>query len=749
MTMGLSHLFARISLIVGLLIACIAQSEPVLNKSTTKQPKICLILKGGGALGIAHVGVLKVLEANKVPIHCVAGTSMGAIVGAAYASGLPVEDMERILLTTDWDAFFGEKISRQTRDYRLKPGRGRELFGDAKVSFDDGKLNTPAGLIQGQNIRPLFQGMFGDLPSPVDFDSLPIPFRAVTADIESGEKYIPAHGDLATIVRASMSVPGAFAPVEIDGRLVVDGGIANNLPVEVGIDFGADILIVVDLKIELAKAKDLTSPLSVTGQMVNLLLVHNAIESRKKVRLQDLVIEPDVRAFTALEFGRGKELIKVGEDTAQAMVVQIQRLSVSDADYEKFTQARTTRKMTPGIISFIRRKGQSRLTDEQFSKEMHLKVGDQFDRAKMEKDIQRLYQTGYYQSVQYYLIDEGGKQGVEVDVKDKEWLDNFYRIGFSLEDNLNGYDAFRLGLAYRFSTGLTQDGYGEAQVEIGKTPKLVFEGYQPLGKNTPYFINPIVGVGRTNVRLRQDGEEVGEYQRNEYYGTLNLGRKLGTSGEMGVGATRAHGELDRLVGDPLLPEAAYEVGDLTAGFELDTLDKADFPTEGYALTSRYRWSLEELGASSEFRDISGSGNLPITFGRNTFGLRVDYASTFGTRPAVRSYSLGGFGSVSGFTQNALLASSYVTGQVVGFRRFSEVQNPLFNIDFFLGGSFELTSLANDAPALEDENLISSGSVFFGGDTPLFPIYLGAGVADTGDRSIYIALGRIGRGTRSR
>jgi NTE family protein len=714
----------------------------------TKKPKICLVLKGGGALGLAHVGVLKVLEKNRVPVHCIAGASMGSIVGAAYASGNTIEDLEKVLSTTNWDELFGENIARETRAFRLKPGRNRELYGDAKLSFKDGKLQSPTGIIQGQNIRPMFQTIFGDLPTPVNFDSLPVPFRAITSDVETGEKYVPVSGDLATVVRASMSVPGAFSPVSIDGKLLVDGGIADNLPVDVALEMGADILIVIDLYSELAKGESLTSPLSVSGQMVNLLFLQNSRASRALVRPQDVLVEPNVAAYTALQFDKGLELIKIGEDAANQVLPAIQKLSISEEQYQKYSEARTAKKTFSKPLDFVRIKGESHMSPERLAKEFRLKEGDLFNREVMGEDIQNLYQTGYFQSVQYSLIQDGDKEGLEVDVKQKEWLDNFVRLGFALQDDFNGNDGFRLGFAYRMNTTLTKDGYHEVQAEIGIIPKISYELYQPIGDESAYFINPILGYGRSQIVLRDGGEQIAEYFRSETFGTLNLGRKLGTSGEAYVGATRSLGKLSRNVGDPVLPEFDYDVGDLASGITLDTLDRADFATSGYSFNPRYRQSMETLGASDDFSDVSGNLTLPYTFDRNTLTLRLDGANTFGNRPVERSYAIGGFGSVSGFAQNSLVASDYLMTQLIAFRRFSEVANPLFNLSFFLGGSVEVTNISNDSMKLKDEGLVTSGSVIAGGDTPIVPVYFGVGLADTGDKAVYFSVGRLGRSGRN-
>lgn len=706
------------------------------------RPKIGLVLKGGGALGFAHVGVLRVLERNRVPIHAVAGTSMGSIIGGAYASGVALDEMERVLSEMDWGEFFGERISRETHDYRLKAGRNREIFGEAKLGFKEGKFVMPQGVVEGQNIRPLFQELFGYLPAPTHFDSLPIPFRAVTADVETGEAYVPSQGDLATVVRASMSIPGAFSPVEIDGRLLVDGGIVNNLPVDVVLGMGADVLIVVDLQSKLATRENLQSPLSISGQMVSLLLMQNATLSRKLVRAQDIVIEPDVSAYTVSDFPKGAEIALIGERAAESMTAALQSLAIPERDYQQYAARRTHRAEARPTIHFIHLNNRSNLSDRRLKDLMTIKAGEVFDPEKVEQDIQRIYQTGYFTSAQYSLVEENGKSGLQIDAKGKDWLEQYVRLGFSLEDDLDGNNNFRLGGSYRVDTHTKKGAYFEAQGELGKQPRLSLELYEPLVEDSPYFIWPKIGIGRTPINIFTGGDVIAEYQRTEGFASLALGRAISTLGEVVFGYTRGFGELERNLGDPALNDFSYDIGDVSLGLDLDNLDQPDFPTQGFRVTVRGNAAVDTLGAPNDFQEITGALSLPLTYGRHTLLVRNGFAATFGERPIERSTSLGGFLNVSGTLQSSLAASDYNSGGLVYFHRFSEIENPFFDLAFFAGGSYELTTLHNEHPQLRNYDLINSGSVFVGADTPLLPIYIGFGIADIDEHSIYISMGRL-------
>jgi len=708
-----------------------------------RRPKIGLVLEGGGALGFAHVGVLKVLEENRVPIDVVAGTSIGSIVGAGYASGLTVPEMERALSETKWDDLFGERVQRGDLTYRLKAGRNRELYGDAKLGIKGGKFASPAGLIIGQNILPLFQNLFRTLPSPCDFDSLPLPFRAITADLETGKAYIPSRGNLAAVVRASMSVPGVFSPVEIDGHLLIDGGIVNNLPIDVAKEMGADVVIVSVLDDELLKRQDLQSLVAVSGQMISLLLQQNSDISRKTVRPEDVLVAIPLKGYTAGDFAKAREIMEIGEKAARGSIDDMRRYSVSEEEYARYQANRTKPVPPPVQIDFVRVKNSSEISDERILKQVTLKPGDTFDREQMEKDVQKIFGTGYFNSVHYDVVRDGDKNGIEIDAAGKGWLEQFVRFGFSIEDNFEGDSSFRLGAAYRRYNMTTEGSYGEAQFEIGKTPRLGLEYYQPFG-DSAYFIAPLLNYQESPITVRRDGDTLAEYELKEYNGSFLLGREIGSYGEAGIGLARGYGSVNREVGNPVLNEFDYDVGEASARINIDTVDTPDFPTKGVAARLAYTSSLKDLGASDEFDTLNGAVTLPYSFGRNTILFGADFANTFDDRPVERSFSFGGFLDISGTRQGFLSASDYTQGKIVYFRRFSEVENPLFNFGFFYGGSVEVSNLESDIEQLPDHRALVSGSIFLGADTPILPTYLGYGRSDEQEDSFFLAVGRVGQ-----
>jgi NTE family protein len=737
------HRLTKSASLLFLLILFIGgQSDLVSAEKNNKSPKIGLVLAGGGALGFAHLGVLKVLERERIPVHFVTGTSMGAIVGAAYASGVQLDEMEKLLSETNWDTLFDESARREDIPLRYKAGRGREIYGDVKFGIDQGKLALPGGVVQGQNVLPLLQRLYDLTPSPVTFDSLPIPFRAVTADIETGKTVIPDKGDLATIVRASMSVPAFFSPVEYEGKLLVDGGIANNLPVDEALKRECDILIVVELYADYKKRDQLESPLAVTGQIISLLLAQNSAAQRALLRSNDILIEPDLAGFSSTDFARGAEILEKGQSAAEGLVKLLKKHSVSESEYGSFQRSRVPLlpKQT-AAVRFVKVDNSSHLPDEMVLQKFNIKAGDNFDRAKIEEGIKSLYNTGRFSSVSYSVEETDSGKGITVKTQHKKWMNEYFRFGASVEDDFSGDDSIRVGIAYR-KTDINEWGsYWEVNGEIGRSPLIFSEFYQPLGKNSDYFIAPTLSYGRQNIILRDGSKKIASYHRRTGNVGLGIGKEIGVSTEARVSVTRGFGDVERDIGDGTLPEFSYDTADINVILERDSLDTADFPKHGENLGLSFVSSVESLGATDSYEQLKGRVLLPFSFDRNTLTFNGDFGVSFSELPEERAFALGGFLDISGYAPSSLIASDYAIARALYYRRFSEVDNPFFALAFFAGGSVEYSILNNDIPGINDTELFS-GSVFLGADTPLMPLYLGFGMAEGNEASIYLSLGRI-------
>lgn len=713
-----------------------------------KRPRIGLVLAGGGALGMAHVGVLKVLEANRIPVDIITGTSMGSIVGAAYASGASVAEMEKVLSETNWDDLFNETHARDDVEYRDKYGRGNQILGDAKIGIKDQGLARFTGVVGGQHVLPLLQSLYHRAPGDVDFDKLPIPFRAVAADIETGEAVILGSGDLARSARASMAVPGFFTPIEIDGKALVDGGIANNLPVDVALEMGADKLIVVDLLADLKKKDQLGGVLGISGQIISILLQQNSTLQRKNMRKGDLLLVPDLKGYSATDFNKAAEIFAKGEAVALENLAALRKFSVSESQYQAYRRALANKDVREPVISVVKVESDIPALAESIREEFAFQEGQPLDTDKMREVIRSVYEAGEFARLDYEVVTAAdGEKTLVVKAEKPKWYDQYLQVGFSLQDDFKGDSAYSLALGARLNELNSAGAFLDTRLDIGWRPLFELDFYQPFAEGSDFFVNPILSLDRYQVPVRVDGETLAEYQRDRVVGGLGVGSKLGKSGETQVGVRRGNGDFTRDIGDPSLPEGSYQIGNYYGSIVLDSLDTPDFPKSGALFNFEAARHTEALGSTDDFTQLMGNANKPITLGANTISLGVDFGTSLERIPATRVFVLGGMFDLAGYSPGSIQASDYVIGRLTYYRELESVGGALARLQLFGGASFELASLRSDIPAIEDDTGFVGGLVFLGADTPIIPLYLAAGMNNDDEASFYLNIGRIFRARR--
>ncbi|MEN9544364.1 MAG: hypothetical protein RLZZ598_1197, partial [Pseudomonadota bacterium] len=369
-----------VAALAGLTLAArvLAETPPAPPEPGASRPRIGLVLSGGGARGMAHVGVLKVLERERIPVDVIAGTSMGAIIGGLYASGMSATQIETELGKVDWGSLFTNRVERSALSQRRKD----EDFVVApaiEIGMREGELRLPASTISSRGLELLLRRYTLPVRSITDFDQLPTPFRAVATDMENGQALVLAQGDLALAMRSSMSVPGVFAPTEIDGRILGDGGLVNNVPIDVARAMGADIVIVVNIGTPLSKREALGSVVGVTVQMISILTEQNVQRSLATLGPKDLLIAPDLGDLTAGDFSRLRDFIKLGELQANAQVVQLAGLGLEPASYDRWLQARNRRPDRTPDLDFVRFTGAEISHPQRLAPQLESQPGQVFD----------------------------------------------------------------------------------------------------------------------------------------------------------------------------------------------------------------------------------------------------------------------------------------------------------------------------------------------------------------------------------
>jgi NTE family protein len=700
------------------------------------RPRIGLVLGGGGARGAAHVGVLKVLEELRIPVDYIAGTSMGSIVGALYASGMSAQEIDHEMRSMDWDDLFQDAPSRDKRSFRRK--RDDDLYlAKGKVGFNDGKVSVPLAYVRGQK----FDLQLNRLTLPVvdikNFDRLPIPYRAVAADLETGKEVVLGSGSLAQAVRASMAVPAAFDPVSIDGRLLVDGGIANNVPVNVARGMGAEVLIVVDVGSGLSNREQITTALDVTGQLANFLFTLNTERQLKSLGRRDVLIRPPLGDIGGGSFERAAEAIPAGERGAREVIDSLKRYALTPADYARHLASRTGRRPAAPVIDFVRIDNRSRLSDGVIAARISAQPSRPLDVQQLEKDIGDLYGLEVFEAVRYDVVRVGDQTGLVISATEKSWGPGYLQMGVSVSNNLQGDSTFRFGVLHTLTEINSLNGEWRNGVQVGDEPGVFTEIHQPLDAASRYFASGKAGyLARSLNVFDAAGHQTASYRLATYQAELGVGREFGTWGEGRIGYRRETGTAEIRVGAPA-PDVDADVGEAFVKLSGDKLDNLYFPRRGNIGTLEYRAGREGLGGDGDFDQVLFNYTHAVSWGANTFIGGLSAATTLDDNaPLERLFRLGGFLRLSGLQENQLTGQQAGLASVVCMRRIQKAQL----LQSYLGASLELGNTWQNSSDASFDSAIVAGSVFLGFDTPIGPLYVAYGRTDTSRDSFYVYLG---------
>jgi NTE family protein len=726
-----------IPLLIGLSKPSLAD-QPCRPEAGADRPAIGLVLSGGGARGAAHVGVIKVLEELNIPIDCITGTSMGSIIGGLYAAGMTTDQLDHTLRTLDWDDALQDDPKREDRPFRRKREDDEFLVQASPGISDSGEVKLPSGFIQGQKLGLVMKELTLPVARIDDFDQLSIPFRAVATDIVTGHEVVLGSGDLATAMRASMSVPGAFSAVEIDGKLLVDGGMANNLPVSVAREMGADIIIAVDISTPLATRDEIKNVLSVTTQLAGFLTNANAEVSRASLTENDILILPDLGDITSADFNRAGEAIPTGRVAAEEKMPELHRLAIPEEQFAAHVAARGQRVEEPPIIEFVRIDNRSRISDDVIKARLRIRIGEPLDVPSLEKDLNNIYGHELYESVHYDIVEENGKTGVVVTAAEKSWGPNYLQGGLALEGNFSGSNSFTIAASYTRTAMNRLGGEWRTIVQLGSERRLFTEWYQPLDINTRWFVNPIFEWQSRNINVFDSGNKLAEYDVSQTGIGLEAGRELGFWGELRGGVRWSTGEADLEIGDPALGSGDFDKGEGFLRLSLDTLNNAYFPRTGASGGIEFLSGLDALGADSEYEQVLATGLKAFPFGdRNSLILGAQFNTTLDEDAPIESlFRSGGFLRLSGFEENELTGQHLGLVEAVYLRRIND-----FNLlPTYLGASLELGNAWDDTSDISWDTALAAGSLFLGVDTFFGPVYLGYGYTEGGNHAGFLFLG---------
>jgi NTE family protein len=745
MTRRLALLLVAVPLLVAGSSRAADTSEPVPAES----PRVGLVLGGGGARGFAHIGVLQVLEENRIPVHAISGTSMGAVIGSLYASGKSAPELAVITDEIPWATVFNDNIPRDRLSFRRKRDE-RDVLLDYRISFDDKGLVLPKGVLRGQDLFLTLAEYLAPARSTDDFDRLAIPFRAVAADIVTGETIVMNSGDIATAAFASMSVPGGLPPVERDGRLLVDGGIVDNLPIDVVRSMGADRIIVVDVGTPLQGRDQISSFVSVINQLTLLLGRETVDRQIKSLDPADVLIRPDQPTISATGFERSVDGIAAGRAAALAVLDRLKPYALSEADWKAHLAARKARApRTAPVVDFVKIVNRSDLPDRAIEERVTTRSGQLLDARQMTSDLQDIYALGGLRSVRYGLErgPEGG-EGVIVTADGDPSSANWLQLGLGIATDFNRASSVRLGLAYTDRNFLDTGMEWRSDLRVG-TDLLVETGlYTEFGRHFAvpnaagrYFVEVTPYWSRIDTVLYEGSRAVSEVRDARVGIRLDGGLLFGNWGELRLGLNAASADLDVTIGSPDLVTDKLQDFDLNLTFTADTLDNIRFPTRGTFARIGFVDHLAWLGGDLDYSVLDVEVFKPVTRGRTTVLFSAAAGFTWeGDGRSVGDFRLGGFLNLSGLDENQLVGRHKLLGRAIVYHRLSE-EAPLVDFPLYVGGSLEVGNAWASLDDISFGSLRTAGSLFVGADTPLGPFIIAAGLT-RGNGALYLILGRI-------
>ncbi len=712
-----------------------------------KRPKVGLVLSGGGARGAAHIGVIKVLEELRVPIDVIAGSSMGALVGAAYASGTSVRELEDGLLSQDWDRLLTDESPRVDRSFlRKEEDQNRLLRLELGVKRDG--IRLPPGAITGQKFDALFSQITRNAPPVQDFDLLPIPFRAVATDAESGTMHVFANGRLVDAMRASMSVPGAIAPYQVGDRIYLDGGLTRNLPVDVARQMGADVVIVVNIGTPLLKKQEIQSLVGVSLQMVNILTEQNVRASIESLTKSDHLLSPPLDTIGATDFKLVGDAINIGAATARANAQALSVLSLPKEEYAEFRRTQLAKSPVPisdkDHLADVRVTGVERSSAEELKRTLGVKAGDPLDFKKLNLGVSRVFGSGYFERVNYSLLNDSGRNVLDIDAREKSWGPNYLRFGLSLNADTVGEGRFNLLMRYLQTQFNSWGAEWRTDFQLGRDRRVATQFFQPLGPSgllNQLSIIPGVEYLQRPVDFIIGGRRNFQYQLTTISQAVDVGFDLSRNAILRVGLSKSDNDTKPTIGFSVFADPEFKDAGARVKFLYDSLDDTSFPREGRLLQIEHYKTLDKLGADRRYTksEVNFQEHVSIRSGTISAALRYGRSGDDGLNP-FNSFTLGGFQQLSGYRPAEFLGSAVALARVGYLHRLAQIRNP-FGSNLYFGSTLEFGRTATSNERLRSADTKASVSLYAGFDTLFGPLYVGFGKSKDKSPLFYLFLGQ--------
>ncbi len=764
-TLSSSPMSRYFALWVSLFLIATPSVAQVKNEDTPTRPKVAVVLAGGGAKGAAHIGVLKALEEMHIPVDIITGTSMGAYVGGLYATGMSADEIESFIYSVDWNSGYRDRVDRSQRRVRDKEYEDRyQITTDLGLRF--GEVRAPTGVVQGQNMLRVLRETTGNLGRFESFDELAIPYRSVATDILELDEVVIGNGYLVDAMMASMSVPGALPPYKLNGHMLVDGGVVNNMPVDVARAMGADVVIAVDISTDYKTEDDFTGLFTVADQLSNYLVRRSTQQQVETLQEHDVYIRPNVGQMETVEFDKMPWAFQSGYDITREMESKLAGLRLSNAEYQKYIDHKqeVRKKLVYGddrVVDEIVIVNNTHYSDVLLTNRLELETGRKIETAEIEKAVENLYALDRFELITYHFEQVDGSNLLVFDVNEKSWGPNYLNFRFFLEDDFDTDSQYGIGMSTNF-TNLNSHGAEMAlNVEMGTDKLIEAELYSPVLSSQEFFVAGKVAYsseGR-NLPVSDDDSSLSSVNDflpvsyTEFVSEIAIGIQPTLWQELRLGGRYSSGsiELSTLAS---VGNLDFERRGLFANYRLDTLDDFAFPTRGLLVDLEYLvshdTSPEEIGQSKPkdivedtVYEIDARFKGAMSYQRHTLVGQAEYSFVQSKNSSITldPRELGGFLHLSGIPRNSLIGQNLFFSSLVYRYKWFDNDFGLFEAPVYVGASLEHGGTWSDKDLkLNEAPLYNAASIFFGVDSPIGPIMLAYGRTEQDMEAVYLIVG---------
>jgi NTE family protein len=698
--------------------------------------KIGVALEGGGALGLAHIGVLQWLEEQHVPVDYIAGTSMGGLVGGFYATGVSPAEMKTLIENLDWDAILRDRTPYQDLSFLRK--QDQRAYPNSLVLGLRKGLYLPAGLNTGHQIGLLIDRETLPYFGLSSFDALPVPFRCVATDLVSAKQFVFKDGSLAEALRATMSIPGAFTPVHDGQRVYVDGGLVNNLPTDVVRQMGADIVIAVHLETQPADANEIQSLLTVLEQSVRAVISANEVRGLANA---DAVVSVPLGHFLMRDFTKNGPIMQAGYEAAKGKSKLLAGFALDDNEWNAYLHERVSRKRTnTAVPQFIDVQGTSAPAQEDIRRYLKNSLGKPLNADSLDPALTRLTGSGRYDTLNYRIVERGGTQGLLIIAKEKDFAPPTLQPAFEVDGSEAGDIEFTLGTRLTLLDVAGFRSEWRTDFLFGNTYGVASELYRPFRAESRWFIAPHASASDTTFQIYAENDPLADYR---FYRTT-IGTDLGYAFSR-FSEVRAGYELGTLstklrLGTAEIPAVDGRTGAARMRYLMDHTDDPVIPRRGIRVEVNFRWFDATPGATSAFPVSDSKVDFFQPVSRvASFFVSSEGGSTFGSRnTGVPQFFLGGASRLSAYGVNELFGNQYYLFRG-GYLHEIVSLPPFVGKKVYAVGSYEAGKMYGAVNESKFPNDFAAGVL---AETALGPFFVGGSVGDSGHHKWFFQLGRV-------